>query len=336
MDKPIVETARRCGRPPHTLRDPRARRHRRDALRPSARRARTASRHDRGAPPRLGDLAPARLGRADHRVRARQGERTDDILNDAKVNHAHRTPPSRPRAPTPGSRIGRRERFLKAPRRRQGRGRRQKVDDILDVWFDSGSTHAFVLEDAKNFPGLAGISPAPGGPTIASCISKAPTSTAAGSTPLCSKAAPPMASPRTPAVLTHGFTLDGERPQDVASRSATPPPRRTSSSSTAPISSASGSAPVRLFGDDLRIGKEIIRLHRRQLPQAAQHASAGCIGNARPFRKMPSETRSTTATCPNSNASCCTSSSRTRPGVVREAYAELRLQAHRRGPQQRS
>ena len=23
----------------------------------------------------------------------------------------------------------------------------QKVDDILDVWFDSGSTHAFVLED---------------------------------------------------------------------------------------------------------------------------------------------------------------------------------------------
>ena len=29
----------------------------------------------------------------------------------------------------------------------------QKVDDILDVWFDSGSTHAFVLEDAKHFPG---------------------------------------------------------------------------------------------------------------------------------------------------------------------------------------
>jgi isoleucyl-tRNA synthetase len=33
----------------------------------------------------------------------------------------------------------------------------QKVDDILDVWFDSGSTHAFVLEDAEHFPGLAGI-----------------------------------------------------------------------------------------------------------------------------------------------------------------------------------
>jgi isoleucyl-tRNA synthetase len=33
----------------------------------------------------------------------------------------------------------------------------KKVDDICDVWFDSGSTHAFVLEDPKNFPQLAGI-----------------------------------------------------------------------------------------------------------------------------------------------------------------------------------
>ncbi|HYW63913.1 MAG TPA: class I tRNA ligase family protein, partial [Bradyrhizobium sp.] len=33
----------------------------------------------------------------------------------------------------------------------------KKVDDILDVWFDSGSTHAFVLEDPVHFPGLAGI-----------------------------------------------------------------------------------------------------------------------------------------------------------------------------------
>jgi isoleucyl-tRNA synthetase len=33
----------------------------------------------------------------------------------------------------------------------------QKVDDIVDVWFDSGSTHAFVLEDPKHFPALAHI-----------------------------------------------------------------------------------------------------------------------------------------------------------------------------------
>ncbi len=50
-------------------------------------------------------------------------------------------------------RQGARERFL---------GKRanepwKKVDDICDVWFDSGSTHAFVLEDPEHFPSLAGI-----------------------------------------------------------------------------------------------------------------------------------------------------------------------------------
>ncbi|WP_395697285.1 isoleucine--tRNA ligase [Methylocella sp.] len=42
-----------------------------------------------------------------------------------------------------------------------GRGRDpaayEKVDDVLDVWFDSGSTHAFTLEDEKAFPSLAGL-----------------------------------------------------------------------------------------------------------------------------------------------------------------------------------
>ena len=33
----------------------------------------------------------------------------------------------------------------------------EKIDDVLDVWFDSGSTHAFTLGDPKHFPDLAGI-----------------------------------------------------------------------------------------------------------------------------------------------------------------------------------
>jgi isoleucyl-tRNA synthetase len=33
----------------------------------------------------------------------------------------------------------------------------EQVRDVLDVWFDSGSTHAFTLEDPEQFPGLAGI-----------------------------------------------------------------------------------------------------------------------------------------------------------------------------------
>src|SRR5262249_24901960 len=32
-----------------------------------------------------------------------------------------------------------------------------QVRDVLDVWFDSGSTHAFVLDDPKQFPGIVGI-----------------------------------------------------------------------------------------------------------------------------------------------------------------------------------
>ncbi|HET9715490.1 MAG TPA: isoleucine--tRNA ligase [Pseudolabrys sp.] len=49
--------------------------------------------------------------------------------------------------------VGARERFLG----KLANDGWKKVDDILDVWFDSGSTHAFVLEDPKHFPTLAGI-----------------------------------------------------------------------------------------------------------------------------------------------------------------------------------
>ncbi|WP_407158903.1 isoleucine--tRNA ligase [Bradyrhizobium sp. STM 3557] len=48
---------------------------------------------------------------------------------------------------------GARERFLGSLANESWK----KVDDILDVWFDSGSTHAFVLDDPVHFPGLAGI-----------------------------------------------------------------------------------------------------------------------------------------------------------------------------------
>jgi len=49
---------------------------------------------------------------------------------------------------------GARERFLGEKLAAEGW---QKVDDILDVWFDSGSTHAFVLEDRQHFPQLGHI-----------------------------------------------------------------------------------------------------------------------------------------------------------------------------------
>ena len=54
----------------------------------------------------------------------------------------------------------------------------EQVIDIVDVWFESGSTHAFVLEQRAG-SALAGRS----------SISKARTSIAAGSIPRCWKSA---------------------------------------------------------------------------------------------------------------------------------------------------
>ena len=33
----------------------------------------------------------------------------------------------------------------------------EKIDNLIEVWFDLGSTHAFVLEDFTHFPSLAGV-----------------------------------------------------------------------------------------------------------------------------------------------------------------------------------
>jgi isoleucyl-tRNA synthetase len=49
---------------------------------------------------------------------------------------------------------GAKERFLGA---KHDAAAYDKIDDLVEVWFDSGSTHAYVLGDAKHFPGLAGI-----------------------------------------------------------------------------------------------------------------------------------------------------------------------------------
>jgi isoleucyl-tRNA synthetase len=52
---------------------------------------------------------------------------------------------------------GAKERFLKGLVPDAEMAKWEQVKDVLDVWFDSGSTHAFVLDDAEQFPSLAGI-----------------------------------------------------------------------------------------------------------------------------------------------------------------------------------
>ena len=92
---------------------------------------------------------------------ARRADGSVEILHDPEVNRAHHRSVRARRVPTPGMRDGARERFLGSRSKEDW----QKVDDILDVWFDSGSTHAFVLEDPKVFPALAQIRrKADGGP----------------------------------------------------------------------------------------------------------------------------------------------------------------------------
>jgi isoleucyl-tRNA synthetase len=81
-----------------------------------------------------------------------KGEGSAEILQDEQVN-ARIADAFEQEGADAWYAEGSRERFLGS----RANEAWQKVDDILDVWFDSGSTHAFVLEDAKHFPDLAGI-----------------------------------------------------------------------------------------------------------------------------------------------------------------------------------
>jgi isoleucyl-tRNA synthetase len=107
------------------------------------------------------------------------------VLVDEAVNKPAFSKPSRRKAPMPGSRKARASAssaiLASDPKWIQ-------VTDILDVWFDSGCTHVFTLEDRPKTSNGRPMS-----------ISKAPTSTAAGSIPRCSKAAQRAAArPMTP------------------------------------------------------------------------------------------------------------------------------------------
>ncbi len=147
--------------------------------------------HQHGREPAgLGRLAPARLG-LPIAIFVRKG--TSDILVDAKVNARIATAFAQEGADAWFA-ADAAARFLAPDYKPEDF---DKIDDVLDVWFDSGSTHAFTLEDAKDFPGLSGITRKRDGGDDASCISKAPTSIAAGFNPRCSRAAARAAGRRS-------------------------------------------------------------------------------------------------------------------------------------------
>ena len=138
----------------------------------------------------------------------------------------------------------------------------QKVDDILDVWFDSGSTHAFVLEDPRHFPALARIRrkgqllDSSAGPETVMYLEGSDQHRGWFQSSLLESCGTRGRAPFD-IVLTHGFVLD-EAGYKMS---------KSLGNVTAPqdVIKGSGADILRMwvcaadYADDLRIGKEILK-----------------------------------------------------------------------------
>ena len=132
-----------------------------------------------------------------------------------------------------------------------------KVDDILDVWFDSGSTHAFVLEDPRHFPGLAGIKrKIDGGQDTVMYLEGSDQHRGWFHSSLLESCGTRGRAPYD-VVLTHGFTLDENGRKMSKSLGNTVEPQK--------VMAQSGADILRLwvcatdYADDQRIGPEILK-----------------------------------------------------------------------------
>jgi isoleucyl-tRNA synthetase len=132
-----------------------------------------------------------------------------------------------------------------------------KVDDILDVWFDSGSTHAFTLEDPKHFPGLAGIRRRrDGGPDTVMYLEGSDQHRGWFHSSLIESCGTRGVAPFD-VVLTHGFVLDEHGRKMSKSLGNTVAPQDVIKSSGADILRMWVCASD--YADDLRIGPEILK-----------------------------------------------------------------------------
>jgi isoleucyl-tRNA synthetase len=175
-----------------------------------------------------------------------------DILNDPEVNIRVIEAFEKEGADA-WYKVGARERFL-GKRAREGW---RKVDDILDVWFDSGSTHAFVLEDPRHFPALAHVRrKADGGDETVMYLEGSDQHRGWFQSSLLESSGTRGRAPFD-VVLTHGFVLD----EDGRKMS------KSLGNVTAPqdVMQHAGADILRLwvcaadYADDLRIGPEILK-----------------------------------------------------------------------------
>ncbi len=133
----------------------------------------------------------------------------------------------------------------------------EQVRDILDVWFDSGSTHAFTLEDPQHFPTLAGIKRVrDGGKDRVMYLEGSDQHRGWFQSSLLESCGTRGRAPFD-IVLTHGFVLD-EKAQKMS---------KSDGNVVAPqdVMSKSGADILRLwvaasdYSDDLRIGPDILK-----------------------------------------------------------------------------
>jgi len=133
----------------------------------------------------------------------------------------------------------------------------QKVDDILDVWFDSGSTHAFVLEDPKHFPQFGPINrKADGGPDTVMYLEGSDQHRGWFQSSLLESCGTRGRAPFD-VVVTHGFTMaeDGRKMSKSLGNTIAPQD----------VIKQSGADILRLwvasadYWDDQRIGPEILK-----------------------------------------------------------------------------
>jgi isoleucyl-tRNA synthetase len=133
----------------------------------------------------------------------------------------------------------------------------EKVTDILDVWFDSGSTHSFVLEDKTNFPALFGIKrKGDGGDEVVMYLEGSDQHRGWFHSSLLESCGT-RGRPPFDVVLTHGFVLDENgRPMSKSVGNVVSPQD---------VIKNSGADILRLwvaaadYSDDLRLGAEILK-----------------------------------------------------------------------------
>ncbi|WP_375454499.1 isoleucine--tRNA ligase [uncultured Methylobacterium sp.] len=133
----------------------------------------------------------------------------------------------------------------------------EKVTDVLDVWFDSGSTHAFVLDDPDAFPGLANVTRRrDGGRDTVMYLEGSDQHRGWFQSSLLESAGTRGRAPYD-TVLTHGFVLDAKGLKMSKSRGNVVAPQSVIKDSGADILRLWVAASD--YTDDLRIGPEIVR-----------------------------------------------------------------------------